>query len=224
LLPTRRAFGSSRAYSYPVNIGLVITEHADYLDAARFAEYRRAAEVLTAASGGGCLQSHYLDPLPRVDALVLSGSSAPWAAHDMGELDALGDRVVQAAVPTLGICAGMQLLARFAGGRFDHMPDGTREDGFLDVELTADPGPFAGLPPRLRVFQEHHAEVTSLPAEFDVVASNRACRVQAIVSRTRPWWGTQFHPERYDDECPDGRAVLEAFFEMATGPSRAARP
>jgi GMP synthase-like glutamine amidotransferase len=203
-------------------IGLVITEHADHLDGERFAAYDRAAQVLAAEAGAGCLQSHYLDALPRVDALVLSGSSAPWAAHDIDELDAFGRRVVRAGAPTLGICAGMQLLARFAGGRFGEMPDGLGEDGFLDVELSADPGPFAGLPSRLQVFQEHHAEVTSLPAEFDVVASSPACRVQAIVSRTRPWWGTQFHPERYDERHPHGRAVLAAFFAMAT--SRAARP
>ena len=40
-------------------------------------------------------------------------------------------------------------------------------------------------------------------------------RVQAFIGRERPWWGTQFHPERFTAEEPDGRAFLEAFFRSA---------
>ena len=79
-------------------------------------------------------------PLPRGERPLrtrtrscISGSSAPWAAHDPAALDRLGEVVVASGRPVLGICAGMQLLGRFAGGRIDHAAE--PEIGELEVEV-----------------------------------------------------------------------------------------
>ncbi|MDX6527312.1 MAG: hypothetical protein QOI43_2823 [Gaiellales bacterium] len=193
-------------------VGLVITEHPGQVDAGVRARYERFAAVLADVAGGPCSVAHYLDPLPAGDVLVLSGSYAPWAVHDQHALDDLGTRISADDRPALGVCAGSQLLARFSGGRHDHMADTAGEQGFVTVELAPVHPAFAGLPGRLEVFQEHTDEIVELPASLELVASNAACRVQAFISRDRPWWGMQFHPERYDAQHPHGRKLLAAFF------------
>jgi GMP synthase-like glutamine amidotransferase len=198
-------------------VGFVITETPGEITADVRHGYDRAVAVLAAESGGAVTTSHYLDPLPAAEVLVLSGSWAPWAAHDQTALEAFGARLRVDPRPVLGICAGMQLLARAAGGRHDHMADRTGEHGFQQVELVSDHPALAALPRTLSVFEEHGDEVTDLPASLELVATNPASRVQAFVGRDRPWWGTQFHPERATAEAPDGLALLRAFFAAARG-------
>lgn len=195
-----------------VRVGLVITEDREHVDATAQARYNRFADVLSEIAGGPCVVAHYRDPLPSGDALVLSGSYAPWAVHDQDALDDLGARITADDRPALGVCAGSQLLARFSGGRHDHMADTAGEQGFVTIELAPEHPALAGLPLRLRMFQQHTDEIVELPESLELVASNAACRVQAFIARDRPWWGVQFHPERYDAEHPHGRELLAAFF------------
>jgi GMP synthase-like glutamine amidotransferase len=199
-----------------MGVGLVITEHPGHIDASVRARYDRFAEVLAEVAGGPCTLAHYLEPLPAGNALVLSGSYAPWAVHDQSALDALGARIAADSRPALGVCAGSQLLARFSGGRHDHMPDAAGEQGFVAIELATRHPALAGLPASLRVFQEHSDEIVELPESLELVASNGACRVQAFIARDRPWWGMQFHPERYNAEHPHGRELLAAFFAASS--------
>ena len=104
----------------------------------------------------------------------------------------------------LGICAGMQLLGRFAGGRIEHAAE--PEIGELEIDVVEPDGLLRGLGERPRVFQYHFDELTELPAGFRVLASTDRCRVQAIASEERGWWGTQFHPESYRSANPPVRA------------------
>jgi GMP synthase-like glutamine amidotransferase len=199
-------------------IGLVVTEHRSHLSAAAMGRYAAMAHELRQASGADVITTHYLEPLPDADALVLSGSSAPWAAHDPADLGRLGEAVVACGLPVLGICAGMQLLAGFAGGAVRTMADPAGERGWMPVQVLTSHGLFAGLPERPIVRQDHGDEVVELPAEFDLLATGDGCRVQAIASRERAWWGTQFHPEVHDATHPDGAQVLRAFAALAARP------
>src|SRR4051794_13428974 len=113
----------------PVTVGFVLTEQPEHLTPEVADRYWRAAGVLAAEAGGTCTTAGYLEPLPQGDVLVLSGSWAPWAVHDPAALDALGARLAADGRPVLGICAGMQLLARFAGGAHGHMADTRGERG-----------------------------------------------------------------------------------------------
>ena len=54
-----------------------------------------------------------------------------------------------------------------------------------------------------------------LPEEFDLLASNDACCVQAIKHKSRLLYGTQFHPEHFDVGHPDGEKILRNFFSLA---------
>jgi GMP synthase (glutamine-hydrolysing) len=185
------------------------------LPAARWtARLRRRLE---AAAGEPVEVVHYTDvrDLSDARAIVMSGSASPWAAHDPAELDRLGEIVSASGRPVLGICAGMQLLGRFAGGRIDHAAE--PEIGELPVDIVEQDGLFRGLGAQARVFHYHSDELVDLPEGFRLLASSPRCRIQALAHEERGWWGTQFHPESYRSANPDGARILGNFFELAAG-------
>jgi GMP synthase (glutamine-hydrolysing) len=203
----------------PATVKLVVTEHPSCLDAKRARHYEEIRTILEEIAGRPVFSTHYLD----VDELgpgpvVLSGSSAPWAAHDPANLDRLGEVVRATEAPVLGICAGLQLLSRFAGGRIEHMEARGQppERGYLPLEVLDDGDLLAGLPPRATLFQDHTDEVFDVPPDFRLLARTEACEIQAFAAPERRWWGTQFHPEEFDADHPDGRRVLENFFGLAS--------
>jgi GMP synthase (glutamine-hydrolysing) len=199
-----------------MSVELILTERRADLTESRAANYERLHARLTAASGMAVEPVHYeeIEPerLARADAIVLSGSSAPWSAHEPAELARLGEALRGAGRPLLGICAGLQLQALFAGGAI--APSAVGERGFLPVELLDRSGLLRGLPEQIVVFHDHTDEVSALPDGFHVLASSAACAVQAIADPERRWWGTQFHPEEFRSEHPHGERILGSFFEL----------
>lgn len=201
-----------------MSVAFVITEHAGALPPERLTRYEEMRGRLENLAGTrvAAVQYEQLESLEGSDAVVLSGSFAPWAEHSPEAIDRLGDVVRSYDGPVLGICAGMQLQARFAGGTTRHAPGGL-ELGFSTVEVVEPDGLFEGLPGRIGVYQHHTDEIADLPGDFRVLARSPACAVEAIAHRERPWWGTQFHPEQFDDDHPAGERVLRNFFELAIG-------
>ena len=160
----------------------------------------------------------YLDvvDLGAADAVVLSGSFAPWAAHDPRALERLGEAVRAYAGPVLGICAGMQLQARFAGGAYGPAAS-VLETGFREVEVLDGSDLLREIPKVTRMYKHHSEEIVSLPDGFRVLARSDECAVEAIADPERRWWGTQFHPEEFSPAHPAGELVLRNFFELAGG-------
>ncbi len=198
---------------------LVVTEHPSHLTAPRREGYERVSRRLAEIGDRAVEIVHYLDAgnLEGEGPLVLSGSSAPWSAHDSVELARLGEAVRTCGRPVLGICAGLQLLATFAGGRVAPMSErgGEPERGYLPVEVVDGADLLRGLGSTAVVFQDHEDEVVSVPGGFEVLARSSACEVQAVAVPERRWWGTQFHPERSGLGHPDGERILRNFFELA---------
>jgi GMP synthase (glutamine-hydrolysing) len=200
-------------------VELVVTEHPSFLDAKRERHYERIRTVLEEIAGRPVASTHYLDveklgPGP----VVLSGSGAPWSAHDPARLERLGDAVRAADAPVLGICAGLQLLAGFAGARVEPMAARREqpERGYLPLDVLDDADLLSGLPRRATLFQDHTDEIFDLPPDFRLLARTGRCETQAVAAPERRWWGTQFHPEQYDADHPDGRRVLANFFRLAS--------
>lgn len=158
---------------------------------------------------------------PSADALVLSGSADPWSTHRPVALERFYEVLRRYPGPVLGICAGMQMLVRAGGGAVGASTQATR--GFATVDVLDDSDLLAGSAPSLEVFQSHEDEVTALPRGFRVLATSQTCRVEAVAADDRPWWGTQFHPEAWEPEHPDGRAVVERFLQLVGAPSASGR-
>jgi GMP synthase (glutamine-hydrolysing) len=199
-----------------VTVEIVFTERRSDLTETRARNFERLRERITAASGEAVDIAHYeaVDAarLTRARAIVLSGSTAAWSARNPVELERLGEAVREARRPVLGICAGMQLQARFAGGELAPAP--TPERGFLPIAVHDAADLLRDLPAEVIVFQDHTDEITKLPEGFRVLASSPDCRIQAIADAERRWWGTQFHPEEFTSEHPAGKQVLETFFSL----------
>jgi GMP synthase (glutamine-hydrolysing) len=201
-----------------VAVELVFTERRADLTPDRIGNLERLRALLEETSGGPVATSHYDDVdgvhLERADAIVLSGSTAAWASRNVGQLARLGEVVLAAGRPTLGVCAGMQLLTRFAGGAIEL--GGSVEHGFLPIRVHDRSDLLRALPGDAVVFHDHTDEIVVLPEGFRVLASSDACAVQAFADPERRWWGTQFHPEESTAEHPDGAAVVGAFFELVS--------
>ncbi len=146
-------------------------------------------------------------------AVILSGSFAPWTRHEAGAFDRLAESLRRFDGAVLGICAGMQLQTTFAGGVI-----GPRERpavGFAPVEILDEEGLLEGLGPTAVAYEHHSWDVVALPEGFVALARSPDCAVEALRSRDRPWWGTQFHPEQFSPQHPDGARVLRNFFALA---------
>jgi GMP synthase-like glutamine amidotransferase len=199
-----------------MRVTFVVTEHSGALSPQRLEHYETVRERLERVAGCAVAAVQY-EEVPAIagaDAVVLSGSFAPWAVHSVEALERLGELVRGYDGPVLGICAGMQLQARFAGGTLRRSP--TRpETGFAAVDVLEPVGLLRDLPSRIDVYKHHSDEIEQLPEGFGVLARSPTCPIEAIADATRRWWGTQFHPEEFDAEHPVGERILRNFFELA---------
>jgi GMP synthase (glutamine-hydrolysing) len=117
-------------------------------------------------------------------------------------------------VPTLGICYGMQLMARELGGRVDR----TGVSEFGKTELRAEEGAlFAGLPDEQTVWMSHRDSVVAPPEGARVVAGSPSTPIAAFEDPRRMLYGVQFHPEVV--HTPHGQDLLKNFlYEVAAAP------
>jgi GMP synthase (glutamine-hydrolysing) len=138
-------------------------------------------------------------------ALILSGG--PESTLDEGA-PGIDPQILAAGIPILGICYGMQLLARDLGGTL--VPLAHREFGpaALDVDRAESPF-FAGVPARSRVWMSHGDSVVEPPPGFEALAHTERCAIAAIGDPVRRMYGVQFHPEVVHTEC--GTALIRNF-------------
>jgi GMP synthase (glutamine-hydrolysing) len=122
--------------------------------------------------------------------------------------------IIESGVPILGICYGMQLLARDVGAelvKLDHAEYGPATLVVSDRETPL----FDGAPQESRVWMSHGDTVVSLPHGYRSLASTARCHVAAMGNQKKKIYGVQFHPEVVHTEC--GRTVLENFFSEIAG-------
>jgi GMP synthase (glutamine-hydrolysing) len=144
-------------------------------------------------------------------ALVLSGGPASVYAEGAPEVD---PAIFELGVPTLGICYGMQLMARDLGGAVERT--GVSEFGKTELEATASEL-FQHLPPEQTVWMSHRDSVTAPPAGALVTASSSSTPIAAFEDRERRLYGVQFHPEVV--HTPHGQQILKNFlYEVADVP------
>jgi GMP synthase (glutamine-hydrolysing) len=142
----------------------------------------------------------------RPKGLILSGGPASVYAEGA---PALEPELLELGVPVLGICYGMQLLARSLGGRVE----GAEVGEFGRSQLTVrEPGRLLqGTPREQTCWMSHRDTVFSPPPGFEALASSTESPVAAFESIQRGVYGIQFHPEVV--HTPYGQHVLTTFLE-----------
>ena len=108
--------------------------------------------------------------------------------------------------PLLGICYGMQLLARHFGGNVT--PSHKHEYGRAPLQQKGSSALFEGLPHEIQVWMSHGDRIEEVPAEFRAIAHSSSA-LGAIEHGERPIYGLQFHPEVV--HTPLGKEILENF-------------
>lgn len=141
----------------------------------------------------------------RPKGIILSGG--PNSVYD-ASAPVIPDHVLEAGVPLLGICYGMQALVQRLGGHVTAAA--TREYGPATVFVVRPESPlFVGLPTSLSVWMSHGDHVTMLPPGFEVLARSENDVIAAIGDEQRNIYGTQFHPEVR--HTPLGGEILRRF-------------
>jgi GMP synthase (glutamine-hydrolysing) len=142
-------------------------------------------------------------------ALVLSGGPASVYAEDAPEVD---PGLWELGVPTLGICYGMQLMARDLGGRVER----TGASEFGRTELHAEGGSlFEHVPEDQVVWMSHRDSVTAPPQGARVTGSSASTPIAVFEAPERGLYGVQFHPEVV--HTPHGNEVLKNFLYGVAG-------
>ena len=146
----------------------------------------------------------------QVRAVVLSGG--PASVHDP-RAPGVDPRLWEAGAPVLGVCYGMQLMARDLGGRVE--PGERHEFGRTVLKRTGHSRLLGG--PQdddLVCWMSHSDVVVRPPAGFQVTAASASTPVAAMEDPRRALYGVQFHPEVA--HTPFGTELLRRFlFDVA---------
>lgn len=123
--------------------------------------------------------------------------------------------IYQLNCPILGICYGMQVMAKQLGGEV--IAEGLREFGYAQLELHGHTELLTAIEDHvlvenrsvLDVWMSHGDKVTRVPEGFKLIASTSNCPIAAMADSQKQWFGLQFHPEV--THTVQGKRILERF-------------
>ena len=147
----------------------------------------------------------------RPTGIILSGG--PKSVYEEGA-PTIDPGIFSLGVPVLGICYGIQLMARDLGGEV--AATGQREYGGTALSLEDGGGRLLqDFPPTDTVWMSHGDAVTRAPVGFRVTARTGAMPVAAMENPERGMYAVQFHPEV--SHTPNGMEVMKRFLYDGCG-------
>ncbi len=162
-----------------------------------------------------CEMLPYTTPLEEIKekrpmGIIFSGG--PSSVYEDGA-PSCDPGIYDLAIPILGICYGMQLMAFQLGGvvaRADR-----REYGKTVLEVTAGDDLLCCLDSREQCWMSHGDRVDSPPPGFTVTARTGQAPVAAMADYRRKLYAVQFHPEVA--HTPKGQDILRQFLYRVCG-------
>ncbi len=143
-------------------------------------------------------------------AIILTGGPQSTLEDDALGVDPC---VFGSGIPVLGICYGMQLMARDLGGSL--VRSRHREFGAATLELLTPSPLFARVPPTSRAWMSHGDTVLAPPPGFATLARTAHCDIAAMGDSERKLYGVQFHPEVVHTDA--GKDVIANFLHGVAG-------
>lgn len=136
--------------------------------------------------------------------LIFSGG--PSSVYEKGAPQ-IDHKVFEAGIPILGICYGMQLMAKDLGGKVQS-PE-KHEYGRTEFYRDGSSPLFEDVSPKSQVWMSHGDAVTEMPAGFGLIGHTALTPTAAIADEARRFYGVQFHPEVV--HTIEGRKMLKNF-------------
>jgi GMP synthase (glutamine-hydrolysing) len=149
--------------------------------------------------------NHLPEITPDVKGIILSGSPCSVLDKDAPFIDI--DYYFK-EIPVLGICYGAQLIAHKNKGSV--LPSQIREYGRARLEeIDQHYDLLKEIQINTQVWMSHGDTISSLPDDFDVIASTSSVDIAAYKVKNKDVYGIQFHPEV--THTLEGKTVLRNF-------------
>ncbi|MBI1982262.1 MAG: glutamine-hydrolyzing GMP synthase, partial [Candidatus Levybacteria bacterium] len=151
----------------------------------------------------------------HIKGIILSGG--PASVYQKGA-PAVDPKIFEQGIPILGICYGLQLMARLLGGK---VVSGRKEYGPAIIKFKIQNSKFKiteDLPKSLVVWMSHGDEVVKLPKGFETIGSTEHVPFAFVGNLKRKIFGLQFHPEV--EHTQHGLQILKNFIgicDLETG-------
>jgi GMP synthase (glutamine-hydrolysing) len=140
----------------------------------------------------------------KVKGIIISGGPASVYEEEAPKAD---PELFNCGIPILGICYGLQLMAKELGGNVRQ--EKRREYGKAELTIDDETNIFAGLPKHLQSWMSHGDTVMSLPSGFKRLAHTENTKFAAVGNAGKKLFGVQFHPEVV--HTPKGIEILKNF-------------
>ena len=139
-----------------------------------------------------------------IKGIVLSGGPNSVLSDDAYICDS---GYFELGVPVLGICYGLQLIAKLFGGKL--VKSESREYGRSLLTMTKKSQLFDGLKSEFTVWMSHGDSLASLPEGFEQIGHTKSVEFAAIQNVERKLYGLQFHPEVFHTD--GGSEIIKNF-------------
>lgn len=158
---------------------------------------------------------HPFNHLPEFDAsvkgVIFSGSPYSVRQEDAPRIDL---SLFHGKFPLLGVCYGAQYIAQHSGGEV--VPSKIREYGRANLHfIDSSNALFHNIPPESQVWMSHGDTISSVPDNFEIIASTDSVKVAAYHIKDSQTYCIQFHPEV--THSLDGKQLLLNFLTTVCG-------
>ena len=139
-----------------------------------------------------------------VRGIILSGGPASVLEPSSPDIDS---KIFELGIPVLGICYGMQLIAKCFGGKLAKSK--RREYGPAKIVIDNHDEILKNIPDSSSVWMSHGDNIEVLPDGFIRLAHTDSLPIAAMADFSRKIYATQFHPEVRHTEF--GTQILKNF-------------
>jgi GMP synthase (glutamine-hydrolysing) len=142
--------------------------------------------------------------LKNLKGIVLSGGYSSVYAKGSPQPDSA---IWDLGIPILGICYGLQLIAKNFGGNVQ--PSKNREFGLASVSINTQSLLFNRLSKKEILWMSHSDKVTKIPKNFITIAKTPNSPLAALENTSSKIYGVQFHPEV--NHSVHGQKIIQNF-------------
>lgn len=147
-----------------------------------------------------------IDKIKEINPNGIIFSGGPMSVYDEGAPQITTD-FFNLAIPILGICYGLQLIAKNFNGTVE--PAVKREYGKAEIIIDKNSKLLKDVKNNSVVWMSHGDYITGLPSDFEVTAKTDNSPICAIENSDKDVYGVQFHPEVAHTQ--EGKKIIKNF-------------